>query len=78
MKVIKQNNNFTPVTLTITLESAREVAAMFALFNFKPIIEIVSARGIECQEITSYLEGSTDGPIRYDEVHTELCSKLRG
>jgi hypothetical protein len=55
----KSPDKFEPVTLTITLQSQREVDAFHGIFNLSPVCAFFCERGGNSSEIRAALQGYT-------------------
>ena len=76
MKVSAESGkvNYHPITLEITLETAKEAEVFFAIFNYVPLCEVVGGF-IDVDSIRRAIDG-VDPKISGYPFHLELCRKL--
>ena len=67
---VYQNECFTPVTVTFTLETQKELDAMATLFNCVPIASMLAQMGLETQ---SPMFNDTNANA---DLTTEMCDLL--
>jgi hypothetical protein len=51
VSVNQEQKSYQPVTLTLTLETKKEVEAIYQLFNFSPIARVMEKYGINPENI---------------------------
>jgi len=52
---------FAPVSITLTLESADEVGAFYALFNFSSLCTILRHAGLDPAKVRGAIKAALDG-----------------
>ena len=75
MKVTTGSGGFKPVELNITLESAKEVGAFYAIFNHGRIMDALPING---DSIRDNIAKAVGGRVIYDEYHDKLSKSFDG
>ena len=75
MKVKKTDGSdgFKPIEITFTLESLKEVNALFFLFNYAPLCDAISGSGMKCEQVRKILREECQYP---DMDFDSLCHKV--
>lgn len=73
----RENENFKPIELTLTIESEDQLKAVFCLFNHSVLCLFLEARGIEPTRVRGALKGAVEGGVNYCETSDELNSAIK-